>query len=686
MPSPPAKGLEVFQEGDSLITSSGATLLRSLAPEASVSPDGAGAVVALASRAGPTARFDVARGEVSSPCLSHTLLAVPPPPLRAAPRAAPFPSRPACRPPPSPPPCALLCPQLAPGTRFLALGRTSLWWMTPAWGASAAELPVETQFLLVEVDPGREYALLLPLIDGGAFRATLRPAGGNWVGLCVESGSPEVTAAAWGGALYAAAGADPFTLLRRGVAAAAARSGGARARADKAVPPSADVFGWCTWDAFYSRVCASGVLQGVASLAEGGAPPRLLILDDGWQMTDVDEQYRYRNGSPPAPAPADAGPAATPEARRGPSSQLELQVGAAEHAVEAAAAEMLAGPGDEAPAQVAGENALAEEEAAAALAAAQAAAAAAAQAAAAASLSPLGRLAAAVAAWAVAVRQGARLAVATAEASALRLGAVVLDSATSGSLIVRLFTWISTGPLRATLLRFYAHSSDHMRRLTSVRANGKFAAPGAGAGAALSSAGGDLGAVVAALKERHGVRFVYAWHAMGGFWGGLDELDPGVAAYAPTMLRPVPTPSMLEADPAVAWVQPVLGGVCLPLDPTALHRDMHAYLAGCGVDGVKVDVQGTIGLAGSGAGGGGGAALAAAYHASLEASAAAHFPGNHLINCMAHSTENIYRWRDSNLARVSDDFYPLRPASHTSHIGNCAFNSLFMGEIVIPDW
>ena len=34
----------------------------------------------------------------------------------------------------------------------------------------------------------------------------------------------------------------------------------------------------------------------------------------------------------------------------------------------------------------------------------------------------------------------------------------------------------------------------------------------------------------------------------------------------------------------------------------------------------------------------GGPALAAAYHASLEDSAAAHFPGNSVINCMCGST------------------------------------------------
>jgi hypothetical protein len=127
-----------------------------------------------------------------------------------------------------------------------------------------------------------------------------------------------------------------------------------------------------------------------------------------------------------------------------------------------------------------------------------------------------------------------------------------------------------------------------------------------------------------------------------------------------------------------------------------LHEDMHAYLAACGVDGVKVDVvcglgwagwagrggmglrchfmvkrsphcnppadllhslllvllvlllplpqvdvQSTIGLLGSGLGGG--PATAAAYHASLEASTRRHFPGNHLINCMCHSSEDLYR-------------------------------------------
>lgn len=75
-------------------------------------------------------------------------------------------------------------------------------------------------------------------------------------------------------ALYIAAGWDPYELIEVGVTEAARMSGGARPRRDKALPPSLDVFGWCTWDAFYSTVSARGIQDGLRSLAEG--EPRAL--------------------------------------------------------------------------------------------------------------------------------------------------------------------------------------------------------------------------------------------------------------------------------------------------------------------------------------------------------------------------------------------------------------------------
>jgi hypothetical protein len=80
------------------------------------------------------------------------------------------------------------------------------------------------------------------------------------------------------------AGADPYELINQGVAAAARLSGTSKALADKELPPSLDLFGWCTWDAFYSTVSARGLQEGLQSFAEGGVQPRLLIIDDGWQV------------------------------------------------------------------------------------------------------------------------------------------------------------------------------------------------------------------------------------------------------------------------------------------------------------------------------------------------------------------------------------------------------------------
>ena len=61
------------------------------------------------------------------------------------------------------------------------------------------------------------------------------------------------------------------------------------------------------------------------------------------------------------------------------------------------------------------------------------------------------------------------------------------------------------------------------------------------------------------------------------------------------------------------------------------------------MDGVKVDCQSTLDMIGAAQGMGGGAALSAGYHRALEASVTRHFPGNNCINCMCHSTNDLYR-------------------------------------------
>lgn len=38
---------------------------------------------------------------------------------------------------------------------------------------------------------------------------------------------------------------------------------------------------------FYSAVSASGLADAVQSLSSGGVPPRWVVIDDGWQCTEV---------------------------------------------------------------------------------------------------------------------------------------------------------------------------------------------------------------------------------------------------------------------------------------------------------------------------------------------------------------------------------------------------------------
>eukprot|EP00960_Hanusia_phi_P016096 474159-Hanusia_phi.AAC.1 len=53
---------------------------------------------------------------------------------------------------------------------------------------------------------------------------------------------------------------------------------------------------------------------------------------------------------------------------------------------------------------------------------------------------------------------------------------------------------------------------------------------------------------------------------------------------------------------------------------------------------------------------------------------------------MCHPTECLYSYNETSVARASDDFWPRDPASHTVHVANVAYNSLFIGEIAQPDW
>eukprot|EP00887_Chlorella_sp_A99_P005545 scaffold1.g5545.t1 len=574
---------------------------------------------------------------------------------------------------------------------------------SPAALADFALGQVETQFLLLELEEGGAegggsasggsaagaYALLLPLISGGRFRATIRPPrrghppaplvawhhaprlcdrfrgrgqGDNLV-LRLESGSPAVTANAWPAALLAAAGTDPYDLVRRAVRVGARLSGlagAARPREEKAVPPNASLFGWCSWDAYYSMVSAAGLAEGLRSLQAGGCRARWLVIDDGWQQTDVDEPYRAI------------------------ASGRHL-VGQSEVEVEEAAVDLVIGPADERETNTVHTLSAEEEQILSftprALTPRRAAAG-----------NPFGLPPRSPSSGLLPSPRSPRNLPspgkpAPGKPSQLRrrpASAAALLQGTGGDGAAAAEAEPPAAPLSP--VRTPAGLPPIAPSRSEPLVLGAAAEPAAADSddtqeateAASACPAGGMAAVVDHLKHVFGLRHVYLWHAMMGFWAGVA---PGgaMAKYGAQIVRPQPTAGTLEIDPSYSWVQATLAGVGLVDSPRELHADMHAYIAGCGVDGIKVDVQGLVAHAGKSrwrtahrwtATDVGGPALAAAFHTSLEDSAARHF-GSNVINCMCGST---------------DDFYPRNCASFTTHVSTCAFNSLFCGELAVPDW
>ncbi|CAN6239878.1 unnamed protein product [Urochloa humidicola] len=412
---------------------------------------------------------------------------------------------------------------LASGWRWLSLFRFKIWWMVPAMGAGAAAVPAETQMLLLvsrdaaaAAEGSAVYALMLPVLDGD-FRSSLQGSPENELQFCFESGDPEVQTIEAVDAVFINSGDNPFKLMKESIRLLSKIKGTFKHIEDKEIPANLDWFGWCTWDAFYKAVNPTGIEEGLQSLREGGAPPRFLIIDDGWQET-VDEVK-------------------------------EVDQTLHEQTVFA-------------------------------------------------------------------------------------------------------------------------------QRLTDLKENHKFR----------GETCKNLGDLVKTIKEKHGVKFVYMWHALLGYWGGVLATSDAMKKYNPKLTYPVQSPGNVAnlRDIAMDSLEKFGVGIIDPDKIYDFYNDQHSYLSSVGVDGVKVDVQNVLETLGHGFGGR--VAVTRKYQHALEESIAQNFKRNNLICCMSHNSDSIFSALKSAVARASEDFMPREPTLQTLHIASVAFNSILLGEIFIPDW
>ncbi|KAL7115385.1 hypothetical protein ACP275_04G181600 [Erythranthe tilingii] len=217
-------------------------------------------------------------------------------------------------------------------------------------------------------------------------------------------------------------------------------------------------------------------------------------------------------------------------------------------------------------------------------------------------------------------------------------------------------------------------------RLTDIKENSKFK------GEESDGSTTNLKELIHHIKENYGLKYVYMWHALVGYWGGLLTSSEPLKKYNPKLVYPIQSPGNIGniRDIAMDIVEKYGVGIIDPEKIFDFYNDMHSYLADSGVDGVKVDVQNILETLGSGYGGR--VSITKKYHEALDESIEQNFKDNNLICCMCHNSDSIFSSKNSATARASEDFMPNEPTFQTLHIASVSFNSLLLGEVVVPDW
>jgi hypothetical protein len=179
------------------------------------------------------------------------------------------------------------------------------------------------------------------------------------------------------------------------------------------------------------------------------------------------------------------------------------------------------------------------------------------------------------------------------------------------------------------------------------------------------------------IRKRHpNIGHIAVWHALFGYWGGVDPNGEIAAKYKTVEVEK-------EAGAAGGFFTVVAAE-----DAKRMYNDFYAFLSESGVDSVKTDAQFFIDLLLNAPDR---KALTTAYQDAWTLAHLRHF-SSRAISCMSQSPQILfYSQLPTNkprlLVRNSDDFFPDIDASHPWHIFCNAHNSLLAQHLnVIPDW
>ncbi|KAJ8748679.1 hypothetical protein K2173_008124 [Erythroxylum novogranatense] len=189
-----------------------------------------------------------------------------------------------------------------------------------------------------------------------------------------------------------------------------------------------------------------------------------------------------------------------------------------------------------------------------------------------------------------------------------------------------------------------------------------------------------------------GLDDIYVWHALCGAWGGVK---PG-STHLNSKIKPCKlSPGLDGTMNDLAVVKIVEGGIGLvhPEQAGDFYDSMHSYLASVGITGVKLDVIHTLEYVSEEYGGR--VELAKTYYKGLSDSLSKNFKGTGLISSMQQCNDFFFLGtKQISMGRVGDDFWFQDPNGDPMgvywlqgvHMIHCAYNSMWMGHIIQPDW
>ncbi|WJX94370.1 galactinol--sucrose galactosyltransferase [Trifolium repens] len=204
-----------------------------------------------------------------------------------------------------------------------------------------------------------------------------------------------------------------------------------------------------------------------------------------------------------------------------------------------------------------------------------------------------------------------------------------------------------------------------------------------------------MGGFVRDLKEEFKglLKEVYVWHAFCGYWGGIRPKVEGMPESVVVEAKLSPGAERCMTDLAVVKIVENGVGLVKPEEACKLYDGLHSHLKSVGVDGVKIDVTHVLEMVSEEYGGR--VELAKAYYKALTDSVRKHFKGNGVISSMQQCNDFMFLGTQTiSLGRVGDDFWCTDPAGDPNgaywlqgcHMVHCAYNSLWMGNFIHPDW